>query len=299
MRITVFDTNQTKFTQGMINHWRASGHEVKWFNTCHMPLIEWADLIWFDCVDANLKCATTKLDIAGKKIIARAIDLDVWAKHFNSVDWNKVDHLIFIAKHIQDFMLGEKRIPDRVGIHLIPCGVDLEKFTMRKKPERNNSIAVVMRLWHGKGIDYLLQLIAALPDYHFHICGDWGLGSVEKRWYIRYIEQFLSHYDNWTRVTRVNDMNEWLEDKTFGLVCSKKETYSYAGWESAAKGLKPVVHEFFGAESVWPDQFRWRTIEEAIQLIRGPYEPSKYREYVAERYPLSRMLDAMDVLLGG
>lgn len=300
MKIAVIDTNQRKFTGDMMAHWTRQGHEVKFFWTCHRPYMEWADVLWFDCVDNNLVCATKRIPevLRGKKVIARAIDIDVWAGHYNNVDWTKVHHLIFIAEHIRELVLSNKKILENVQVHLIPCGVDLDKFSLRANPIRTNDIAVVMLLWHGKGLDLLLQAIAALPEYQFHLCGPWGFRGIETGWYKAYVDRFLSHYDNWTQVDHVADMSAWLEDKTFTLVCSKKEAFSFVAAEGAAKGLRPLVHEFYGIEDVWPAEYRWRTIEEITQLVRWPYEPSRYREYIAECYPLRRMLDAIDSLIG-
>ena len=263
--------------------------------------MEWADVLWFDCVDGNLVLATKKDPSLsrGKKVIVRAIDIDIWAGHFRSVDWSKVDHLIFIAPHIRDYFLSHITLPDSVKVHLIPCGVDLNKFTMRRCPERNNDVAVVMRLWHGKGIDYLLQLIASAPEFTFHICGKWGLNGLESKWYKAYIDSFLSRYDNWTHVEQVKDMNEWLEDKAFALVCSKKEAFSFAAAEGAAKGLKPIIHNFFGAEDTWPEEYRWDTIGQAVEMLNGPYEPFKYRRFIERVYPASKMLKLFDEIICG
>lgn len=302
MRIAVFDTNSRKFTTDMMEHWRSQGHEVSFLHTFHLPHAIAADVLWFDCIDGSLRTATKDhwRVIEGKKVIARGIDIDIWAHHFPTVDWSKVDHLVFGAKHIQDYMLNSITLPDNLQVHHIPFGVNLEKFTLRQDITPNNRIAFVANLWSGKGLDLLWQLIALMPEYHFYICGRWGMSSLEERWHKRYIGQFLEPCGNWTHVERVPDMNEWLDDKTFTLICSKKEAFSYAAAEGMAKGLMPVIHDFYGASNIWPGRFRWRTVVGAAKMIRSrTYEPVEYRQYIGETYPLPKMLRAMDELLEG
>lgn len=298
MKIAIFDTNLFKFTGDMYQWWVDHGHEVRRAYTLRTDMARWADLLWFDCVDANLVMATNKRRdlIQGKRVVARCIDIDAWAGHFRGVQWDHVSDLVFIAGHIRDYVLSSKggKFPDSLTIHHISCGVDVDRFTLRPG-KANRDVAVVMKLWHGKGLDLLLQLIAALPEYHFHICGKWGLGGPEAGWYRAYVDDFLSQYKNWTHIEHVPDMNAWLDDKSIALLCSKKEAFSYATAEAAAKGLMPVVHHFYGAEDIWPKQWLWRTIDEAVTMIRGMvYQPEICRGYVVGRYSLRKMMEAVD-----
>lgn len=283
-----------------MDDWQRRGHEVRFLHVFHLPHAEWADVLWFDCIDGNLVTATRDhaAAIAGKKVVTRGIDIDVWAHHFGAVRWQHVHHAVFVARHIRDYLLSVVDLPSNVQVHHIPCGVDLNKFTLRREPVCNLDVAFVANLWSGKGIDLLLQFIAALPDFTFWICGRWGLSSLEERWHRRYIDQFLSHYRNWHHVESVPDMNEWLEDKTYTLVCSKKEAFSYAAAEGAAKGLAPLVHEFYGARDIWPADFLWREVCEAAARMRHqPYRPHEYRQYIERKYSFTEMMRRFDELL--
>lgn len=299
MKIAVIDTNQYKFTQDIIDHWRSTGYDVKPFHTCHEEYMRWADLLWFDCVDNNLVCATRRMPdvIKGKRIIARAIDIDVWASHYNSVDWSKVDDLVFIASHIQKWVVTKRKMPECLRIHLVPCGVDLDRFTLRQDPAHSRDVAVVMRLWHGKGIDLLIQAILQNPEFHFHICGQWGLNGLEQGWYRSYINEMLEKAKNWTHIERVDDMNAWLENKSYALICSKKEAFSYAAAEGAAKGLKPLIHTFYGHGTIWPRSWCWQTLDELRKKLNGYCVPEAYRGYIETVYPLTKMLEKIDDIL--
>lgn len=301
MKIGVFDTNQFKFTQSMIDRWKTAGHEVRQMYTCHMPIIEWADVLWFDCVDGNLLWATGDEGhpyLRGKKVIARAIDLDVWAGHFKGVNWQYVNHLVFIAPHIREYFLSLKGVPKTCQVHTIPCGVDLERFPLKRDLRWSNNIAVVMRLWMGKGVQLLMQAIAMFPQYNFHICGAWGMGGGEREWFTHYWSEFLEPCHNWMLVDSVPDMSEWLEDKTYSLICSGKEAFSYAAGEAMAKGLQPLIHSFYGAKSIWPTQWVWRTLDDLRGMLDyTAYRPHEYREFMQQTYSLDAMMERVNVLL--
>lgn len=305
MNIAVIDTNIRKFTRDMMEHWRAQGHEVNFRHTLHLPHIEQADVLWFDCLDNNLVQATRKYPalIRDKFVVVRAIDIDVWAGHFNNVDWLYVDELIFIADHVRAHFQSKASPPLHVGIHTIPCGVSVEKFTLRADPTGNRNIAVVMRLNHGKGLDLLLQAIAMLPEYTFHILGKWNLAGHESYWYRYYAKQFLDRYDNWTLTEHVDDVNAWLEDKTQAIVFSKKEAFSYAAAEALAKGIEVHIHHFYGADAIWPGKFLWWALDELVYRITSlEYNVARARRNraaIMTLYPLDRMLESFDKILEG
>ena len=300
MKIAIFDTNMRKFTQPMLDYWPTQGHEVRFFHTTRRPDMTWADVIWFDCVDGNLGVATRKVPefLEGKKVIARAIDIDVWASHYNAVDWSKVDHLVFIAPHIRDRLTSRKKLPGNVQVHLVPCGVDGDEFTLRQRPIQTRDVAVVARFWWGKGIVLLLQAIAEMPGFTWHLCGQWAYSGHEKGWFKAYVESFLAQSKNWTHVQEVEDMNQWLEDKTFLVSFSYKEAFSYVTAEALSKGLSAYVHNFYGAEAIWPERMRWHTISElARKMKHDPYQPGKNREFVLGRYPVQKMLEQFDEII--
>src|SRR5574337_1768372 len=97
-RIVIFDPYVGKFTDDMVNWWRSHGHEVTRETYYNPKLIDEADVVWFDTCDNNLKSAMNpseslqqdwlkdgvvvsdmhQMNLAGKKIIVRPIDIEVW-----------------------------------------------------------------------------------------------------------------------------------------------------------------------------------------------------------------------------
>jgi hypothetical protein len=52
-----------------------------------------------------------------------------------------------------------------------------------------------------------------------------------------------------------------------------------------------VVHDFPGADLLWPTECLFASVEEAVALIRAA-RPGLYREWVAERYELAQQAAA-------
>lgn len=321
MKIALFDPYIPKFTEGMIEHWRAKGHEVRTDRYYDPEAVAWADVVWFDTCDNNLKSATNpsealiddwqlegktvpwalqEQDLTGKKIIVRPIDIEVWLGHQDGSDWSVVTDCIFIAPHIRDLMMAsEAAQKSDMTLHTIPCAVDINKYSFREhKPGFN--IGIVSEVWESKGVDYVLQIALKLKriDERYNI--SWTGKFQDHSWDIAYTHDFIHrnklniNFYDW-----VDSIDEFLEDKDYLLHASKKEAFSYATAEAMAKGIKPVLHHFYGADRLWPN-LTWDSIDEAVDLIIEPeYDSNAYRGYLHEHgYTLPQMMDKIDAVIG-
>jgi len=300
MNFMLLDSNAYKFTQDMMDYWKSQGHQIDYNIHYHPDRNDWADVIWFDTADNNIIQATTneaiklqKYNLESKHIIVRPIDIEVWAGIYKNIDWTPVTDIIFPSPHIKDMMLPD--IPSHIRQHDIPYGVNMDRFTFRDKP-RGKKIAWVTRRWSAKGKEYALQIALKLkkmnPEYKIYALGVDDYGS----WEAKYFEYFIAknHIDNIVWEEHTDDMNAWLENKDFALCCSKKETFSYAIAEGMCKGLKPVIHNFLGADKIWDSKYIWNSIDDAIYMLTsGDFNPQEYRNYV-ERYSLTKMMERIN-----
>lgn len=314
MKIAIFDPYMPKFSQDMVDWWQAHGHEVRRERYYNPALVDWADVVWFETCDNNLQVASHGMPdhpdwplvlregSGTKRVVVRIIDIEAWYGHHMNADWNMVDDVIFLAPHIKE--LVEKDIDFRATntrVHVIPCGVNMQKFPLVDKEEMDRKIAWVCEKWPTKGIDYALQIMAALPEgYELHALGPW---NDRYAWEKAYQEDFIKRnriafFDyEW-----VDNLAEWLADKDFILSCSKKEGFGYSIAEGMATGLKPVIHNFYGADWLWGKTgCTWDTIEEAVELIDDvPESGQTYREMlVSLGYTLDRMMERFDSILHG
>jgi glycosyltransferase involved in cell wall biosynthesis len=305
-RIILFDPNCYKFTDDMVEHWEKEGHEVKKTLYYDPAMVDWADIIWFETADHNLEVATNTgevgwklqdMDMSKKKVICRIIDIEAWCGLHNNVDWDYVDEVIFIAPHIKALVEGDVTLRSSC---VIPPGVNMNKFTFRKKPVNNKHIAWVAERWYAKGIDYFLQFAAMLykrdPEYKITAVGIWA-DNATGGWYRAYIDQFIEQNPmNVEFIEHVDSCNIFLEDVSMVTCFSKKETFSYAIAEGMSKGCKPIIHNFYGSNAIWPKRFIWNTLDEAIDMVFGEYNPEVYRIEVGQ-YESSKMLKEFDKII--
>lgn len=317
MRIALFDPYTPKFTGDIVDAWRAMGHEVRVDRYYDPKLVEWADVIFFDTCDNNLKSAMYPdksdptqegwdlhdMDLTGKKIMVRIIDIEVWVGHNMNVDWSLVTDIVYIAPHIMDLVRNSPNWKPEYEskTHFIPCGVNLDKFTFAER-EPGFNIGVVSEIWESKGADLFLQVMLKLKK----VAGDkYNLKWVGKmqcyQWDWWYIQDFIKRNELKVEfIEHVESIDAFLEDKNYLLHCSLKEGFSYATAEAMAKGIKPVTHHFYGAEHLWPEM-TWSSVDEAVEMIlNADYSSSSYRQYLIDKgYTVDGMMGRITEVING
>ena len=291
----------------MTDYWESQGDQVEYQPYYNPDLVRWADVVWFDTADNNMIQANKtaiesdrikNMDLTGKKIVVRPIDIEVWAGIYKGIDWTGVTDIIFPSKHIKEMMIPS--IPINIKQHDISHGVNTDTFTFRNKPHGKN-IAWVTRRWSAKGKEFALEIAVLLkridPEYKIYALGVDDYCS----WESAYFEYFIreNQIDNIIWEEHTDDMNAWLEDKDFALCCSKKETFSYAIAEGMAKGLKPLIHNFLGAKDIWDSKYIWNTTNDCVKMILSDdFNPQEYKNYIDKHYTLNGMMERINNELG-
>ena len=318
MKIALFDPYLLKFTAGMIKWWVEHGYEVRYERYYNPALVKWADIVWFFTCDNNLSAATMKrdnpdfdgydmheMDLTGKKIIVQPIDIEIWQGHQHASKWDLVDDVIFIADHIRD-VCEVSQLPERkddLRIHTIPFSVDLDRWTFKKR-KPGFDIAVVSERWISKGTDLILQVALKLQQIDKRYKIHWLGQRSGEPWDLDYFDDFIAHNKLNIEITNIlNDgrnVDEFLEDKNYLLHGSHKEAFSAATAEAMAKGIKPVIHRFYGADALWPG-ITWSSIDEAVGMITGgDYNSHDYRSYLINQgYTLPQMMERYEEVIHG
>ena len=318
MKISVTDAYLRKFTSGMEKWWLAQGHEVRMDRYWNPQNAEWADIIWIDVADNNVVSATnpgaaimddaanyqpwalTDMDLTNKRVIVRAIDIEIWTGAHLGANWSVVDDLIFIAPHIRE-IANEHELPQRLEslrVHTIPCAVDLDDWTYKKR-KPGFDIAVVGERWGSKGTGEILQIAYKLKQIDERYKIHWLGQRSDYQWEHAFRDDFVEHNNLNIEFTNIVDsVDEFLEDKNYLLSCSHKEAFGYNIAEAMAKGIKPVPLRFYGADAIWPD-LTWNGIDEAIEMIVSPeYDSASYRQYLLDHgYTLPQMMEKFDAII--
>ncbi len=214
-----------------------------------------------------------------------------------NVNWSRVDRLITVGEDITGVLLANH--PSIAGyLHptIIPNGIDLDRFAQGWGDRHR--IAWVGHLEPKKNPMLLLQIAHTLhrldPRYEMHVAGVF----TDQRT-ARYVQRFMGSL-GLEGVVRfhgaIANMPAWLADKGVLLSTSMYESFGMNIGEAMAVGAFPVVHDFPGADLLWPEECLFASIEEAIALIRSA-RTGLYREWVRERYGLDRQQQAVLRLL--
>lgn len=304
MKLSLFDSQNGKFSNVLRFHWVKQGHEVLYTPLWDSRMCVDRDVIFFDWADTSCQRASNPDDQMYKdhgttmpdtNVIVRCHDIDMWCGNLAGIKPGFVKHLVFVADHIYRQAKEQNDLIPGAKIHIIKHGIDTEKFTFRK-PNGQKKIAWVGRYDHNKNPEIALKILEELPrDYTLHILGRRHQASYQVAYW-----NWIIKRNNLNVVFEedVPDMNVWLEDKDFLLLTSVKEAFCYAVGEAMAKGIKPIINRFYCAEEIYPEKYLYDKISDAVKMITSEeYNPEEYRGFIEKNYPLDKFFEAYDKLL--
>jgi glycosyltransferase involved in cell wall biosynthesis len=264
--------------------------------------IAWADIVWLEWCWDHAVWATNSDRLDGKKCVIRLHSIEALQTNFPAqVDWSRVRRLITVGQDITEVLLrADPSIAARVTVEIIPNGIDMDRFAPGTAPdhEARRSVAWVGHMEPKKNPMLMLQIAHALrradPRYSVHVAGEFT--DLRTARYVQRLMRSLGldgivHFDG-----AISDMPVWYADKGVLLSSSMYESFGLNIGEAMAVGAFPVVHDFPGADRLWPQECLFASIDEAVALIRSA-RPDLYRDWVRERYSLQRQQDAVLRLL--
>jgi glycosyltransferase involved in cell wall biosynthesis len=289
---TKFLSDIYEFTERRFNVRFFEGQDVNQM----YELMKWSDISWFEWC-TNMAVEASRLPKVCRNIV-RLHRFEAYGDWPGHVQWENIDSLITIGNSfVEDALL--KRVLDirsRTQLVTIPNGVNLDRFKFTDR-SRGRNIASVGYLNMRKNPMFLLQCMQKLhyinPEYKLFFAGNFQDSMLEQ--YIKHIVRQLKltdvvFFDGWQE-----DMNAWLMDKHYIVSASIGESQGMGLLEAMACGLKPVIHNFPGANQIFPSEFLFNISEEFCgQIISGTYEPQKYRELVETNYSLKDQLSKIN-----
>lgn len=242
-----------------------------------------AEVVWCDFLTDNA-VTVANYECKAKKIL-RIHSFDAFGEAIKYLDFDKFDKVIFVAKHIQDYV---KKYGVKNSI-VIPNGVDLNKFTLSHKV-KNNKIAYTGYLSRKKGIGELLLIAKSFPNYEFHLAGKFQEDDVTE--YMKMLPKnvFLNSWQY--------DLNEFFKDKTYIINTSLRESQGMSIMEGMACGLKPIVNNWIGAKEIY-GEFVYDNIKDIEKILEGQYNPLAYRNFIAKNYNLDLIYPQIDKIFEG
>lgn len=251
--------------------------------------IDWADIVWFEWADMVAVVGTRYPGIKGKKVIVRLHSFEAFESYPKMINWSVVDRLIFVSPHIREILkLRSLNIEEMVKTEVIYNGLDTKRYPFK---ERNHgfNIGWVAIIDHKKNPPLMLQIIKELvdidPRYKLHVAGNFR--DMRYAIYLNYMIREMRLQDNVFFYDWVKDINRFWDDKEYLLSTSIHEGHPYNIMEGMARGIKPVIHNFFGAKGLYEEEWLYNTCKEAVEMIRDHnYDSYKYRIHVEANWDL-------------
>lgn len=262
-------------------------------------LMEWCDIAWFDGGGERV-VAASKLPRMGKTIVSVRLS-DVRGDWVKQVRWEGVDILVQLGSSAVETALLE-RVPDirhRTRLVVIPNGLNLDRYEFRQRT-RGKHLACTGRLSMETNPAFLLQCVQKLhyvdAEYRLFFSGCFENAVLEQ--YVRHMVQALDMQDVVYFEPYPSDLNAWLSDKHFIVSCGIGDSQAESVLAGMASGLKPIIHNFPGAETLFPSTCLFNIAEEFCERVLGQdYEPADYRRFVEHRYPLAEHFRQVNAIL--
>jgi hypothetical protein len=255
-------------------------------------LMKWSDISWFEWC-TNLAVIGSKQPKVCKNII-RLHRYEAYEQWPQLVNWTNIDTLVTVGNSfVRDALIRKvPYIESYTPIVTIPNGVNFDKFTFTNRP-RGKNIAYLSNLRMVKNPAFVLQCMQKLhyidPEYRLFFGGLFQDETLEQ--YLRHMVGALDLHDVVFFDGRQEDVNSWLKDKHYIVSTSLIESQGMGLLEAMACGLKPVIHNFPGADQIFPTEFLFNIAEEFCQhILSEQYEPYTYRRFVEVNYALKDQL---------
>ena len=84
----------------------------------------------------------------------------------------------------------------------------------------------------------------------------------------------------------------------FIMSTSMKECMSLPLVEGMAKGIKPIIHNWWGADELYGKEYVWNSIDEILPSLEGNYDSNKYRQFIANNYSLEKEVNKLNEIMG-
>jgi len=262
-------------------------------------LVEWSDIAWFDG-GGDKVVEASKLPRTGKTIVSLRRS-DVRGDWVENVRWEHVDILVQIGSPAVEAAVLE-RVPDirnRTRLVLVPNGMNLDRYTFQQR-QRGKHLACTGCLSMETNPAFLLQCMQKLhyidAEYRLFFSGRFESPVLEQ--YVRHMVQTLGLTNIVSFEPYPSDLNVWLHDKHFIISSGIGESQVESILAGMASGLKPIVHNFPGAETLFPSACLFNIAEEFCERVLGhDYEPAGYRRFVEDRYPIAEHLRQVNTIL--
>ena len=261
--------------------------------------MKWSDIIWVEWA-SNEAVAASYLKNKSKKLFIRLHRYEAFEHYPFLIDWKKVDKIIFVSAFMKKVLEDRGIKINGEKSKVIYNGVDLQRFEFRPR-DNGFDIGWVAHIIPRKNLHMALEIVKKLSEednrYKLHVAGDFPDLMYER--YIKHLIKAMDLESNVVLYGWVDDIAKWWDGKNYLLSTSIHESFGYNIVEAMVRGIKPVIHNFDGAEELYEEEFLFNNIDEAVEKIRtGNYDSVYYREYIKnKKWTLENQIDEFKSLV--
>jgi len=285
----LFVATYDQFIKPIIERLRQLGGECVLTNSFPGDSAPLCDYIWVDF--ATEEAIKVQNFVTPAKKILRIHAFEAYSdiiKRINPKEWHKI---IFVNPHIATLCQDVWEDYSQPNLRVIPNYIDVDALSVPFDKPLNNKIAYAGYFTRKKGIGELYLLASALPEYEFHLAGTPQ-------------EPDLWHYmlnckpKNVTLYPWQPDMQKFLEDKTYYINASVRESFCVSAVEAMCCGVCPVIRDWLGAEHVYPKEYIWSSLDDVKRILKDVNKPQHYREAIITKLNLRGVIEQIVEILG-
>ena len=261
-------------------------------------IINQSDLIWYEWGNGPV-VEMSKL-FKSCPAVCRVHRYEAYYEPISKINWYNVDKLILINNVFLDVILKnwDNNLLHKTDVKIIPNPVTCKgEFKVRKN---NYNIAYISRFHRDKNPILMIQILRKLVevDRRYKV---FMIGRIQDQsLYEECVELInsLGLKDNFEYQGIINDVEKWLNDKSFLLSTSVVESQGLAIMEAMVMGIKPVIFSGLGLNSIYPQSLLFKNVEEAVSLItETKYDSYYYNSFVKESYDESIILPQIEAIV--
>ena len=256
----------------------------------HFPMhllraaLNWADITWIEWANA-VAALSSITKPKGKKLFIRLHRYEAFTEVPFHIDYRNVDGIIFVSKAMKNILESRGINLEGVSTKIVYNGIDLNKLKFKERTKGYNigwAAYIIPRKNLHMALEIIRKLVSIDPNYKLHVAGIFKDPLYEI--HIKHAIKQMKLENNVILYGWVDDIDQWWENKNYLLSTSIHEGHPYNIMEAMAKGIKPVIYNFYGAEELYEKRLLFNSVDEAVNLLMNDeYESYYYREYVKKK----------------
>lgn len=302
--LTFFCIKDGQFLDPIVRHFSKHNTVNVIAPNTYEEVVHWrkeSDLVWCEWADV-IASVTSGVD-SKKPLIVRLHSYEA----FNipaEMKWDKISKVVFVNNgplRVLEEALG-KPLENHCVIH---NGVDVDTFSYSPRKIASGKIGLVGPLHYRKNLPLAIQLVTAIrkrgDKAELHVIGEWSDGFSEE--YCRRIAQKLdcpvmAH-------EKTDDMVPFYNDVSFVLSTSLWESFHYSVAEGMSMGCLPLIHDWEGADLLYPKENIWADIDSGVELfhrlrtVNADTEGRRMSQWIKDLFNMKDKLKEIDLMVEG